>query len=307
MKFRCVCPGFQCCAKSNSPYYPLSRLNRCARCDFGERFENLKICMIGTIRRHQQWLWILVIAATIISFTAYLSPSAPQWRRQGPFLGKVQTTRDWACSTASRSRREQNALAEREGLLFYRLHYGQWPTTAEQKKIVDSWAKQRLFLDAEMKQLNINVTPEAAARFTKQMLGLRPDQAMPKDKFEDFVVNELGRKGGLTLDDFNRFVVHQAGQEYLVALFGMSGKLITSQEAEFFYRRENSPMVTEIINFPMSNYYAFTKPNQQELEDYYTKHAGRLSAAGPHSGQLYCVRGLEFYRARRQDARHQYR
>ncbi|HEX3989126.1 MAG TPA: SurA N-terminal domain-containing protein, partial [Verrucomicrobiae bacterium] len=225
--------------------------------------------MIGTIRRHQQWLWIVVIVATIISFTAYLSPSA----RNGMGLGSSHSGGgELGMLNGEPITPEQNAMAEREGALFYRLHYGQWASTSEQKKIVDNWAKQRLFLDAEMKQLNINVTPEAAARFTKQMLGLRPDQTMPKDKFDDFIHNELELKGGLTLDDFNRFVVHQAGQEYLVALFGMSGKLITSQEAEFFYRRENAPMLTELVNFPVSNYYAFTKPNQQELEDYYSKH-----------------------------------
>jgi hypothetical protein len=225
--------------------------------------------MIGTIRRHQQWLWIVVIAATIISFTAYLSPS----RRMGAGSGgQSAPTADLGMVYGEPISPDQYAAAQREGLLFYRLRFGQWPATEEQRKTADRWAMQRLLLDSEMKQLNINVTPEAAARYTKQIMGLRPDQAMPLDKFQDFVVNELGRKGGLTLDDFNRFVTHQAGQEYLVALFGMSGKLITSQEAEFFYRRENAPMVTERVVFPATNYYAFTEPNKQELEDYYNKH-----------------------------------
>src|SRR5580704_6368020 len=124
--------------------------------------------MIGTIRRHQQWLWILVIAATIISFTAYLSPSA----RNGSGLASLRGSGggELGMLNGEPITAEQNALAEREGALFYRLHYGQWASTAEQRKIVDNWAKQRMFLDAEMKQLNINVTPEAAARFTKQMM-----------------------------------------------------------------------------------------------------------------------------------------
>ncbi|HEY3856990.1 MAG TPA: hypothetical protein VGO67_21615 [Verrucomicrobiae bacterium] len=228
--------------------------------------------MIGTIRKHQQWLWALVIAATIISFTAYLSPSSRNGMKMNSLLGSGDGGQLGLINNEPITP-EQNAMAVREGALFYRLHYGQWAQTAEQRKIVENWSKQRLFLDAELKQLNITVTPEAAARFTKGLMGLRPDQAMPKAKFDEFIHNELELKAGLTLDDFNRFVEHQAGQEYLVALFGMSGKLITSQEAEFFYRRENSPMVTEIVSFPISNYYAFTKPNQQELEDYYTKHA----------------------------------
>jgi len=169
--------------------------------------------------------------------------------------------------------REQYAAAQREGKLFFRLRYGDWPATEEQRSVVTQWAEQRLLLDAELKEHNINVTPEAAARVAKQILGVPPEQAIAMDKFGDFVQNELGRKGGLSLDDFNRFAVHQAGQEYLVALFGMSGKLITSNEAEFFYRRENQPMVTERILFPTANYYPKTAPTQQELEDFYNKHA----------------------------------
>ncbi|HUD45967.1 MAG TPA: peptidylprolyl isomerase [Candidatus Baltobacteraceae bacterium] len=223
--------------------------------------------MIGTIRRHQKWLWVLIIAATIISFTTYLSPT-----RQFGAGGQGSSSADLGLINGQPVTPEQYTAAEREALLFFRLRYGAWPTTEEQKKAADRWAEQRLLLDSELKQYNINVTPEAAARYTRQILGLRPDQAMPLDKFQDFVVNELGRKGGLTLDDFNRFVVHQAGQEYLVALFGMSGKLITAQEAEFFYRRENAPMVTEMVSFPATNYYAMTAPTPKELEDFYDKH-----------------------------------
>ncbi|HEX3718564.1 MAG TPA: SurA N-terminal domain-containing protein [Verrucomicrobiae bacterium] len=224
--------------------------------------------MIGTIRRHQNWLWAIIIAATIISFTAYLSPTT----RQSFGGGGGSSDADLGSVNGEAVTRDQYANAEREGDLFFRLRYGEWPTTADQKKAVDRWAEQRLLLDAEMKEYNINVTPEAAARFAKQIFGVPADQPMPLDKFGDFVQNELARKGGLTMDDFNRFVVHQAGQEYLVALFGISGKLITSQEAEFFYRRENTPMVTERVSFTAANYYAKTSPTEKDLQDYYDKH-----------------------------------
>jgi len=42
------------------------------------------------------------------------------------------------------------------------------------------------------------------------------------------------------LDDFARFARHQAANQQLVTLFGMSGKLITPKEAEHFYRRDTS-------------------------------------------------------------------
>ncbi|HEX4120644.1 MAG TPA: SurA N-terminal domain-containing protein [Verrucomicrobiae bacterium] len=223
--------------------------------------------MIGTIRRHSKWLWWVVAGLTIITFTAYLSPT----RKYGGGGGSAPDA-DLGSVNGVAVTRDQYAAAEREGDLFFRLRYGEWPSTSEQKKAVDRWAEQRLLLDAEMKEYNINVTPEAATRFAKQIFGVPADQAMPMDKFGDFVQNELTRKGGLSLDDFNRFVVHQAGQEYLVALFGLSGKLITSDEAGFFYRRENTPMVTERVSFLATNYYGMTKPTEQELQDFYNKH-----------------------------------
>jgi hypothetical protein len=223
--------------------------------------------MIGTIRRHQQWLWVVIIVATIISFTTYLSPNRRQF---GEGSGGYRA--DFGSINGEPVTRDEFFAAEREGRLFYRLRNGDWPDSEDQKKQVERFASQSLLLDAEMKELKINVTTAAAARFTKIIMGVPPDQAMPADKFQEFVVNELGRRGGLTLDDFDRFVRHQAGQEYLNALLGMSGKLITPKEAEFFYRRENEPMATEWVPFPATNYYALTAPTDDQLQDFYTKH-----------------------------------
>jgi hypothetical protein len=226
--------------------------------------------MIGTIRKHQQWLWFVIIAATIISFTTYLSPS--NRNKMGSFhLGRVNEGDFGSINGEPISREDFNA-AEREGKLFYRLRSGTWPDSAEQKKQIDNYAWQSLLLDAEIKNYKVNVTTEAEARFTKELLGVPRDQPMPIDKFQEFVVNELGAKGGLTLDDFDRFIRHQCGQEYLSQLLGMSGKLITPKEAEFFYRRENEPMVTEWVSFPSTNFYALTAPTDAELTDFYNKH-----------------------------------
>ncbi len=168
--------------------------------------------------------------------------------------------------------REDFLAAKREGRLFYRLRTGVWPDGAEQDKQIENYAWQSLLLDAEIENYKINVTTEAEARFTKELLGVPRDQPMPVEKFQEFVVNELGAKGGLTLDDFDRFIRHQCGQEYLSKLLGMSGKLITPKEAEFFYRRENEPMATEWVHFSATNFYALTVPTDAQLTEYYNKH-----------------------------------
>jgi hypothetical protein len=224
--------------------------------------------MIGTIRRHQQWLWAVIIAATIFSFVYYLSPSqrynlGQASSRSGPDLGSVNgepvTLPQWQS-------------AERQGRLFFRLSAGAWPNeTEEQKKRVQGWAERSLMVESLARQYKINPTDDAAARFAKQILGLSPDQPMPADKFQDFVQNELMRKGGVTAEDFYAFVRNQLSEECLTRLFGVNGALITPREAEFFCRRDNTPMVTEIVTFPTANYYGATTPTEAELQDFFTK------------------------------------
>jgi hypothetical protein len=225
--------------------------------------------MIGTIRRHQKWLWGVVIAATILSFTVYLSPSTKYGGGQG---SSSSAAPDLGSINGEPVTPEQFRDAEREADIFYYFRTGVWPNSEEQKKQLVQLAQQSLMLQALMKEYKISATTDAAARFAKQLFRIPPDQSLPLDKFNEWAQNELMRKGGLTVDDFDRFARHQAGQECLVCLFGMSGQLITSKEAEFFYRRENQPMVTEIVSFPTTSFYGATAPTEAELQDYFTKH-----------------------------------
>jgi hypothetical protein len=225
--------------------------------------------MIGTIRRHQQWLWYVIIAAIIVSFVWYFQPSR---RFGGGGGGSDMPATDLGSVFGQPITPQQLTAAEREGRLFFRLRFNEWPDSEDQKKEVEKWAQQRLVLDAELKLHKIDVTDQAAARFTKQLMGVRPYDNLPMDKFNDFVQNELGRKGGLSFDDFDHFVRHQAGQEYLISLFGMSGKLITDKEAAFFYHRENEPMSVQTVSFNASDFYAQTAPTDDELKDYFDKH-----------------------------------
>jgi hypothetical protein len=153
----------------------------------------------------------------------------------------------------------------------YRLNYQEWPdATEQQRKDLDRIAEQRLLLTAELEQYHIAVTADAAARYTKQLLGIKPEDSVPAEKIMEELM-KLAREGNVGLEDFDRFARHQAGQEYLMALVGMSGKLITPQEAEVFYRRENEPMKTELVTFPATNFYSMVNPTPKDLEDYYTK------------------------------------
>ena len=202
---------------------------------------------------------------TIISFLWYFNPNSrnsgmdrtPSGMNLGSVFGEPITP-------------EQLRAAEQEGRIFFRLNYGEWPTSEEKMKDVRHFAEQRLLLNAELEQYHIAVTPEAAARYIKQLFGVKPEDAVTAEKLMEEVM-QLAREGNVSVDDFDRFARHQAGQEYLVALVGMSGQLITPQETEVFYRRENEPMETELVSFPATNFYSMAVPTEKDIEDFYTK------------------------------------
>jgi hypothetical protein len=221
--------------------------------------------MIGTLRKHNVWIWWIIIAATIIGFVGYLSPG----RQFG--TGRPTSSVDLGTVNGEPISQKDFASAEREGRLFFRMRFGQWPDTEEKMRQVDSFAYQRLLLAAQLKQMNIQVTPTAAAQVTKAMFGVPQDQAFPRDKFEEFMQNEIMAKGGLTLDDFDRYVRHEAGQQLLISLFGMSGKLITAKEGEFFYRREHEMATVEVASFPVSNFLDKVTVTPEDIENFYTK------------------------------------
>jgi hypothetical protein len=221
--------------------------------------------MIGTIRRHQKWLWMVIIVATILSFLLYFTPNS----RNGGFDRSAPSV-DLGSVFGDPITPEQLHAAEMEGRIFFRLNYGQWPDSEEKNKDVRHFAEQRLLLNAELEQYHITATPEAAARITRQLLGVKPDDTVPPEKIVDAIV-KLAHEGNVSLDDFDRFARHQAGQEYLVALVGMSGQLVTPQEMSVFYRRENAPMGTELVSFPATNFYASVTPTEKDIEDFYTK------------------------------------
>jgi len=208
---------------------------------------------------------MVIIAATIISFVYYFSPA-----NRNSNQGQEGPSGNFGSINGEPITAEQLAAAMREGRIFFRVNYGEWPDSEEKKKDLMRFAQQRLLLNSELEEYHITVTQAAAARFIKQLLGIKPTDNVPADKIVE-TLSKLAKEGGVTLDDIDRFARHQAGQEYLVALIGMTGKLITPNEAEAFYRRDNEPMVTQLVSFPATNFYSLTTPTEKDIEDFYTK------------------------------------
>jgi hypothetical protein len=225
--------------------------------------------MTNTFRKHHKTIMWIIIVGTIVSFVYFLSPTA----RNSGSMGVSRPAISHGSINGESITQQQFDGAMREARLLYRFYQGHWPTVKEEEsQAMTNTAYQRLFIQGELKQMNLEVTPEAEARYTRGMFGVPEGTPFPQEKFNDFVKRDLNQEGHVALDDFDRFVQGEVGQQLLRSLFGMTGELISQKEAEFFFRRDNETMGVELVRLPLTNYEAKVTFTPQEIADYYTNH-----------------------------------
>jgi SurA N-terminal domain len=203
--------------------------------------------MFGTIRKHQTWLWAIIITLTIISFVVFFSPYSKLNSGRGPAnLGSIYS---------ERVSEEQFVQAQREVYLqFFFMRGGRWPDEQAKAMGFDEQREtyQWLLLIHNQERMGIHFTSEVVAAFAKEMLaqfqraGLSSPDAFMKQVLEPH---------GFQVEDFERFVRHYLGIQELISTVGLSGKLVTPQEAKELYVREHEELVTEAVFFSPSNYF----------------------------------------------------
>ena len=220
--------------------------------------------MFGTIRRHQNWLWLIIIAVIIVSFVIFFSPDAK-----------------WAGSSRSASRVNlgsidgrpighdefMEAFAESKLNEFFRNTGGKWPGNDEAvQQNLQRNAIYRVLLVKKLKELDIKVSETAVARMAHDRIGDYPLANFAKDHLEN---------GGVTIEDFERFMRHEAGIQQLVGVAALSAKMLNPQEAEILYRKENQEVAAEVALFSSSNYLDKVTVTPAAVGQFYTN---RLAA-----------------------------
>ncbi|MDB6123652.1 MAG: hypothetical protein JWQ71_2645 [Pedosphaera sp.] len=215
--------------------------------------------MFGTIRRHQTWLWVIIIALTVISFVIF----GPTNTRVGDALSRSQG--QFGTINGKQITQDQYINASREAALRYLVMNGQWPDSDPNSRRTFNEAKevyQRLFLISKEEELGVQPSTEAVARYAHEMLG--------KEASLDAFVEKTLRPRGLSAADFERFVRHELGIQQLVGVAGLSGKLVTPQEAEELYRREHQDLSASMVYFSGSNYMASVMVNSNAISQFYS-------------------------------------
>src|ERR1043166_3353618 len=135
--------------------------------------------MFGSFRRHQKWIWILGVLVIIPSFVIFFSPNATLRATEGQVAivnGKPPTI-----NGKTIPRDEFNA-AKIEAVRghFFRSN-GKWPENDEaSKEGLDRDAIVRVFMLQKLKDLDIHISEEAAARLALERLGTYPPSSLEK-------------------------------------------------------------------------------------------------------------------------------
>jgi peptidyl-prolyl cis-trans isomerase D len=215
--------------------------------------------MFGTIRKHQTWLWIVIATITIVTFVVFFNPSN---RGTGSSRGPV----NFGSINGERITEEDYNNARKEVLLQYFFMSGNWlENEAAAQKAGFDFEKQvyvRLLLIQKQEQLGIHVSSDMAGQVATEMLHQFESPAA--------FVEKILKPHQLQMSDLERFVRHNMGIEELASIVGLSGKLVTPQEAQSLYVREHEELATKAVFFEGSNYLAKVSAPAEAVSQFYT-------------------------------------
>ncbi len=225
--------------------------------------------MFVSIRRHQKWLWFIIIAVIILSFVVFFSPTAR-------FSGSGGRE-DMDLGTVDGEPIERRRFLEtyRESLLSYLFRFGEWPAKDSMSRQndydADSETRNRLLLLRRVHDLGIRINDEGAAKWiaNSQVFKDRQTGLFKQESYDMFVKNKLA-EGGLAELDFHRFARNEGAIQHLVEVVSAGAKLISTGEGAALYRQENDLASVSFVHFSTSNFVASVAVTPDEIGKFYT-------------------------------------
>jgi len=168
--------------------------------------------------------------------------------------------------------------AEHEVYIFYWFRYHQWPDRDPNVSAIDLRREiyMRLMLIQKGQDLGIHIGSETAATAAKeilsspglvQALGVN-GQSVPLDGFVKAVLQQKG----LDAEDFENFVQHDLVIDQLRQAMGLTGQLITPQEAAAIYQHQYQELSAQIVFFSASNYLESVPVTPAAVGRFYTNY-----------------------------------
>lgn len=219
--------------------------------------------MFGTIRKHQTWLWMVIITLTVISFVIYFSPYS---KMNG---GSSRSAGSYGSIDGQKITPQQYANAYREVDLHFFLTTGRWMNEDRKRSEleIDREVYNWLLLTKKQDDLGVHVSDDSAAEMARQMI--RPFERMGISSPIVFIEKVLPQHG-LQVSDFDRYLRHFVGIQELISTFGLSGRLITPQEGKSLYEREHQEVASEAVAFSATNYMAAVVASPEAVAQFYS-------------------------------------
>lgn len=216
--------------------------------------------MFGTIRKHQTWLWAVIITLTIISFVSFLSPNSRlNSGRNGDNFGSIN---------GERVTRDEYTSAYKEVDLHNLFMKGHWfNEDKRQNRDPEREIYEWLLLIQLQRKAGVHVGEDVAASTGQQLLRSFEKSGVASPSV---FIERILQPHGLTVDDFERFIRHFVGIQELINTYGLSGRLVTPQQAKALYDREHQEVSADAVFFSTSNYLAGVAVNPDAISEFYS-------------------------------------
>jgi hypothetical protein len=226
--------------------------------------------MIGTIRKHSAWLWYIIAGLTIISFVVFMG-AGPARNGRGSNGGNG----NYGTLYGHELTGEAVAQAERDFDIYFFLSNGEWPT--KDRNVSETTIQQQIYLNlmfaAKAKSLGIAVPDDSVADAAAQMLRspgllerLHASGPISASQFEEQVL----KRNGFTGADFEHALRTRLITDQLQMSLGLSGALVTPQEASELYDRDHQEASTEVVFFSASNFLSQATSTPGEVGQFFT-------------------------------------
>jgi len=227
--------------------------------------------MFKFFRKHN-WILIVALSLTVISFVVFFSPSQRMdngGARNSDELGSIYGQKVTATAYAG---------ARNEIYLFHLFNYGSWPDKdpSFSKENLERQIYARMMLIQKANDLGIHVGDDAAVTEANGILhspelvrALKINaESVPLDAF----VKQILQPEGLSATDFENFVRHNLVIAQLEETMGLTGDLVTPQEAAMAYQRERQELSAQVVFFSASNYLSQVTVAPAAVAQFYTNY-----------------------------------